>query len=201
MERPLTQDIRSDGVPLDLKDYESKGGYQAARKALKEMEPAAVTETVKASNLRGRGGAGFPTGVKWSFVPMGEDAPRPKYLLCNADEMEPGTFKDRYLLEGNPHQLIEALLVSAYAMQAEVAYIFIRWAYKRAATILQQALAEAREAGYLGRNVLRSGFDLEIRLHASAGRYICGEETGLINALEGRRANPRAKPPFPPVAG
>src|SRR5918912_4466750 len=156
MERPLTQNIRPDAEPLSLREYERAGGYQAVRKALQHMTPAEVTEEIKASNLRGRGGAGFPTGAKWSFVPMGDDAPRPKYLIANADEMEPGTFKDRLLLEGDPHQRLEGMIVSAYATQAEVAYIFLRWAYKKAAELLRKAIAEAYEAGYLGRNILRT---------------------------------------------
>jgi NADH-quinone oxidoreductase subunit F len=139
--------------------------------------------------------------MKWSFVPMGDDAPRPKYLIANADEMEPGTFKDRLLLEGNPHQLLEGMIVSAYAIQADVAYIFLRWAYKDAARLLTQAIAAAYEAGYLGTDILGSGYSLELQLHTSAGRYMCGEETGLLNALEGKRAIPRAKPPFPQVSG
>jgi NADH-quinone oxidoreductase subunit F len=201
MEQPLTQNILPGEEPLDLPAYERVGGYQGVRQALRQMTPAEVTEVVKESNLRGRGGAGFPAGVKWSFVPMGEDAPRPKYLIANADEMEPGTFKDRLLLEGDPHQLLEGMIISAYAMQADVAYIFLRWAYKRAARLLTQAIAEAYDAGYLGRNILGSGYSLELRLHTSAGRYMCGEETGLLNALEGKRAIPRAKPPFPQVSG
>ena len=201
MERPLTKNIRPDQEPLDLPSYERAGGYQAMRKALRSMTPQEVTELVKASNLRGRGGAGFPTGLKWSFVPMGDSAPRPKYLVVNADEMEPGTFKDRLLLEGDPHQLIEGVIISAYAVKAEVAYIFLRGEYRLAARRLAKALAEAYAKGYLGANILQSGFTLELYLHTSAGRYMCGEETGLLNALEGRRANPRAKPPFPPVVG
>src|SRR5919198_1205549 len=201
MERPLTQNIRPGAEPLSLQEYERAGGYQAVRKALQHMTPAEVTEAVKASNLRGRGGAGFPTGQKWSFVPLGDDAPRPKYLIANADEMEPGTFKDRLLLEGDPHQLLEGMIVSAYAIQAEVAYIFLRWAYKRAAYLLTRAIAEAYDAGYLGRNILGTGYSLDLHLHISAGRYICGEETALLNALEGKRATPRAKPPFPQVSG
>jgi NADH-quinone oxidoreductase subunit F len=184
-----------------LKEYEKVGGYQALRKALLNMEPGEVTDEVKKSNLRGRGGAGFPTGMKWSFVPMGDDAPRPKYLAINADEMEPGTFKDRLLLEGDPHQLIEGTIITAYAMQADVAFIFLRWAYKLAEKRLRKALAEAYDNHYLGKNILGSGYDLELYLHVSAGRYMCGEESGLLNALEGRRAQPRAKPPFPPVVG
>ena len=132
---------------------------------------------------------------------MGADAPRPKYLIVNADEMEPGTFKDRLLLEGDPHLVIEGAIISAYAIQAEVGYIFLRWAYKEAERRLRKAIAEAYEAGYLGKNILGSGFDFELHLHVSAGRYMCGEETGLLNSLEGRRATPRAKPPFPQVSG
>ena len=201
MEQPLTKNIRPDQEPFDLPAYERAGGYQAMRKALQGMAPQAVTEVVKASNLRGRGGAGFPTGLKWSFVPMGDSAPRPKYLVVNADEMEPGTFKDRLLMEGDPHQMIEGVIISAYAVQAEVAYIFLRGEYSLAAKRLSKALAEASAKGYLGTNILGSGFNLALYLHTSAGRYMCGEETGLLNALEGRRANPRAKPPFPPVVG
>src|ERR671924_575463 len=201
MERPLTHNIRPGEAPLDVKQYERAGGYQAARKVLDSMAPHEVTELVKEANLRGRGGAGFPAGVKWSFVPMGEDAPRPKYLIANADEMAPGTFKNRLLLEGDPHQLLEGMIVSAYAIQAEVAYIFLRWAYKRAAHLLTRAIAEAYNAGYLGRNILGTAYSLDLHLHISAGRYICGEETALLNALEGKRATPRARPPFPQVSG
>jgi NADH-quinone oxidoreductase subunit F len=201
MEKPLTKNIRPDQEPLDLNGYERAGGYQAARKALKDMTPGEVTEVVKQSNLRGRGGAGFPTGMKWSFVPMGEDAPRPKYLIMNADEMEPGTFKDRILLEGDPHLIVEAMIVSGYAIQADVGYIFLRWAYKESERKLRKAIAEAYEAGYLGKNVLGSGYSFELQVHTSAGRYMCGEETGLLNSLEGKRATPRAKPPFPQVSG
>lgn len=201
MERPLTKNIRPGEEPLDLKAYEQAGGYQATRKALQGMTPPEVTELVKDSNLRGRGGAGFPTAQKWSFVPMGNDAPRRKYLIANADEMEPGTFKDRLLLEGDPHQLLEGMLISAYAIQAEMAYIFLRWEYKVAAERLTKAIAEAYGAGYLGHNILGSGYGLELHLHVSAGRYMCGEETGLLNALEGKRATPRSKPPFPQTSG
>src|SRR5919206_5177934 len=201
MERPLTQHIRPGEEPLSLQEYERAGGYQAVRKALQHMTPADVTDEVKNANLRGRGGAGFPTGQKWSFVPMGDKAPHPKYLIANADEMEPGTFKDRLLLEGDPHQLLEGMIVSAYAIQADIAYIFLRREYTRAARLLTQAIAEAYNAGYLGRNILRTGYSLHLHLHISAGRYICGEETALLNALEGKRATPRAKPPFPQVSG
>jgi NADH-quinone oxidoreductase subunit F len=201
MERPLTKNIRPGEEPLNLAEYEKVGGYQAVRKALLGMSPADVTDEVKKSSLRGRGGAGFPTGAKWSFVPMGNDAPRPKYLAVNADEMEPGTFKDRLLLEGNPHQMIEGAIASAYAIQADVAFIFLRWAYKLAAERLTRAIAEAYDSHYLGKNILGSGYNLDLYLHVSAGRYMAGEETGLLNALEGRRATPRTKPPFPPVVG
>jgi NADH-quinone oxidoreductase subunit F len=200
MERPLTNNIRPGQAPLSLREYEKAGGYQAMRKAL-AMTPQQVQDAVKASNLRGRGGAGFPTGAKWSFVPMGDKAPRPKYLVVNADEMEPGTFKDRLLLEGDPHQIIEGVIISAYAIEATQAFIFVRWAYKLAVKRLEQAIAEAYAAGYLGKNILGSGHNLELRIHGSAGRYICGEETALLNALEGKRATPRAKPPFPQVCG
>lgn len=200
MERPLTEHNKKDGSALSLKEYEKTGGYAALKKALK-MEPKDVTTLVKDSNLRGRGGAGFNTGLKWSFVPMGDDVPRPKYLVVNADEMEPGTFKDRLLLETNPHQMIEGMIISAYAIQASVSFIFLRWAYFEAAKRIEIALAEAYQAGYLGKNIAGTGFDLEMVLHSSAGRYICGEETALLNALEGKRAIPRAKPPFPQTSG
>ena len=201
MEKPLTKNIPSNGdEPLTLEAYEKAGGYQAVRKALK-MAPGDVTTLVKTSGLRGRGGAGFPTGLKWSFVPMGSDAPHPKYLVANADEMEPGTFKDRLLLEGDPHQLIEGMIIAAYAIQADIGYIFLRAEYTVAAQRLRKAIAEAYENHSLGKNILGSGYSLEMYLHVSAGRYMCGEETGLLNALEGKRANPRSKPPFPQVSG
>lgn len=199
-EQPLTKNIRPDREPLDLSAYEGAGGYASVRKAMR-MDPGDITAEVQAANLMGRGGAGFNAGLKWSFVPMGDDAPTPKYLICNADEMEPGTFKDRLLLEGDPHQLIEGMIVSAYAIQASEAYIFLRWAYKTAEKRLRRAISEARDAGYLGQNILNSGYNLQLHLHISAGRYICGEETGLLNSLEGKRATPRAKPPYPQVSG
>ena len=197
---PLTYRVKL-AEPLDLKAYEACDGYVAVRNAVGKIEPAEVTKIVKDSNLRGRGGAGFPTGVKWGLVPMGADAPKNKYLVCNADEMEPGTFKDRLLMEGVPHQLIEAMIVGGYAIQASVGYIFLRGEYVLAAERLNKALAEARAAGYLGDNILGSGWCYDVHVHTGAGRYICGEETALINSLEGRRANPRAKPPFPQIAG
>jgi NADH-quinone oxidoreductase subunit F len=199
-EKPLTKDMKPNGEALTLSEYERAGGYQGIRKALR-MAPKEVTGVVTKSGLRGRGGAGFPTGSKWTFVPIGKDAPHPKYLLANADEMEPGTFKDRYLLEGNPHQLLEGMMIAARAIEADVAYVFLRGEYTLAALRVRRALAEAYAAGYLGRNIFDSGLNLEIYLHISAGRYMCGEETGLLNALEGKRANPRTKPPFPQVSG
>jgi NADH-quinone oxidoreductase subunit F len=198
---PLTKNIREGEAPPDLKSYERAGGYQSLRKALKGMTPQAVQDTVTASNLRGRGGAGFPTGKKWSVVPMGSETRRPKYLIVNADEMEPGSFKDRLLLEGDPHQVIEGAIVASYAVQADVAYIFARYEYRQAASVLSKAIAEAYGAGYLGADILGSGYSLEMHLHASAGRYICGEENGLLDALEGKRPVPRSKPPFPQVCG
>ncbi len=201
MERPLTKNIDSKRGPLDLEGYEKAGGYAAVRKVLADMAPGEVTDLVVAADLKGRGGAGFSAGVKWSFVPMGDDVPRPKYLVCNADEMEPGTFKDRLLMEGDPHQLIEAMILVAYAIQAEVGFIFLRWAYKLSERLLREAMGEARAKGYLGENILGSGFSFDLHIHSSAGRYMCGEETGLLNALEGRRATPRAKPPYPQISG
>src|SRR5574340_1120836 len=201
-DKPLTKNMRQDGSVVDLRDYEQAGGYQAVRKVLLGgMTPKAVTDAVKDANLRGRGGAGFPTAQKWSFVPLGKDAPNPTYLVCNADEMEPGTFKDRLLMERDPHQLIEGMIVSGFAIEADVAYIFLRGEYVQAAERIARAIAEAYDAHYLGRNILGSDYSLELYLHLSGGRYMCGEETGLLNALEGKRANPRSKPPFPPVVG
>lgn len=164
------------------------------------MQPGDVTDLVKKSNLKGRGGAGFNTGLKWSFVPMKGEFEH-KYLVANGDEMEPGTFKDRLLIEGDPHQLIEGMIVTAWAIQADEGFIFIRGEYTYAAEIVKKALAEAYEAGYLGNNILKTGFKFNLHLHTSVGRYICGEETALLNSLEGKRANPRAKPPFPQVSG
>lgn len=199
-ERPLTKDMRSDGEALTLQEYERVGGYQGIRKALR-MAPKEITDMVTKSNLRGRGGAGFPTGSKWSFVPIGKDAPHPKYLIANADEMEPGTFKDRWLMERNPHQFLEGMMIASCAIEADIAYIFLRHEYTLSAERLRLALAEAYASGYLGKKIFGSKMNLELYLHISAGRYMCGEETGLLNALEGKRANPRSKPPYPQVSG
>jgi NADH-quinone oxidoreductase subunit F len=200
MEKPLTGNFRPDKEAVNLAEYARAGGYLGLRKALR-MAPAEVTEVVKRSNLRGRGGAGFPTGMKWSFVPIGKESPHRKYIVANADEMEPGTFKDRALMERDPHQLIEGMIVAAYAIEADIGYIFLRGEYEDAGDCLARAIAEAEAGNYLGRNILGSGYSLEIHLHLSAGRYICGEETALLNALEGKRAHPRTKPPFPQVSG
>src|ERR1017187_1086833 len=178
--------------------YRKHGGYRAAEKALK-MSSADIVEEVKKSGLRGRGGAGFPTGMKWSFLAKPEGVPR--HLVCNADESEPGTFKDRYLMEFIPHLLIEGLLVSSFALNSNATYIYIRGEYAWIVDILNQAIAEAKNNGWLGKNILGSGFDCEIYVHRGAGAYICGEETALIESLEGKRAYPRIKPPFPAVVG
>jgi NADH-quinone oxidoreductase subunit F len=199
MEKPLTQNIRA-GEPMDIGEYEKAGGYQALRKAI-GMQSAEIQKMVKDSNLKGRGGAGFPTGLKWSFIPMGQTARRPKYMVVNADEMEPGTFKDRLLLEGDPNLVIESAIISSYAIEADAAYIFLRWAYKNSAARLEKAIAQAYEKKYLGKNILGSGYNLEMYLHVSAGRYMCGEENGLLNAIEGKRAIPRIKPPYPQNCG
>ncbi len=200
MEQPLTGTLRPDGSPLDITAYEQSGGYRGLQKAL-GIAPQEIQKIVTDASLRGRGGAGFPTGSKWSFVPMGDDAPHPKYLIANADEMEPGTFKDRLILEQNPHEMIEGAIISAYAIQADIAYIFLRDEYTLAAKRLTQAIREAYDAHYLGKRIGGSDYHLEMYLHISAGRYMCGEETGLLNALEGKRANPRSKPPFPQTSG
>lgn len=201
MKTPLTQNIGEGKSPLNLEQYRAKGGYRAVHKALLEMKSGDILQLLQDADLRGRGGAGFPTGMKWSFVPMGEHVRGPKYLVVNADEMEPGTFKDRLLMEGDPHQLIEGIILSAYTIQAEVAYIFIRGEYQLSAELLNKAISECREQGLLGTNIMHSRFNLDIFVHTSAGRYICGEETALLNSLEGKRATPRAKPPFPQVSG
>ncbi len=179
--------------------YRREGGYKSVEKALKQMSPDQVTDEVKKSGLRGRGGAGFPTGMKWGFIAKPEGVPR--HLVCNADESEPGTFKDRFLMEFLPHLLIEGLIVSSYALGSHVTYIYIRGEYAWIIEILENAISEAKSKGFLGNNILDSGFDLEIYVHRGAGAYICGEETALLESLEGKRGNPRIKPPFPAVKG
>lgn len=200
-DKPLTRNIRPEHAPLPIDEYERAGGYQAVRKALKQMSPEEVVGAVKDAGLRGRGGAGFPTGVKWGLTASGEGVPAQKYVVANGDEMEPGTFKDRLLLEGDPHQFIEGMIIAGYANGASVGYAFVRGEYFLAHERLCTAIAEAHKRGYLGKNLFGSGFDFELILHTSAGRYICGEETALISALEGQRAVPRFKPPFPGQSG
>ncbi len=198
--RVLTKniDLATPGPACTYDQYVKNGGYEGAKAALKKT-PQEVQQAVKDSGLRGRGGAGFPTGMKWSFVPM--DFSSQKYLVCNCDEMEPGTFKDRALIYGDPHQLIEGMLIAAYAMQMTKGYIFIRYEYRKGSDRVDQAIAEAEKNGFLGKNILGTGFDFKLETHLSAGRYICGEETALLNSLEGKRANPRSKPPFPQIRG
>ncbi len=179
--------------------YRKHGGYSAAEKALRTLAPDEVTEEVKKSGLRGRGGAGFPTGMKWSFLAKPEGIPR--HLVVNADESEPGTFKDRYLMEFIPHLLIEGIIISSYALGSNASYIYIRGEYAWIVDILEQAIEEAKQNGWLGKNILGKGFDLEIYVQRGAGAYICGEETALLESIEGKRGNPRIKPPFPAVKG
>lgn len=199
--KPLIGRVEEVGDRVALADYESGGGYGGARRALTQMSPEEVIDLVKDSGLKGRGGAGFPTGMKWNFAKGEPLTPGPKYLVCNADEMEPGTFKDRYLMEYNPHILIEGMIIGAFAIQAEIAYIFLRGEYHEPYDQLMKAIGEAKDNGYLGTSVFGTDFDLDLRVHLSGGRYICGEETALLNALEGKRAQPRSKPPFPPASG
>ena len=181
-----------------IESYLSSGGYSALRKAL-GMAPGEITDAVKKSGLRGRGGAGFPAGIKWSFIPP--DSKKPVYLCCNADESEPGSFKDREILERDPHQMIEGIIIACYAIRSHKAYIYIRGEMPYGAKRIQQAIDEAYEHGYLGKNVLLSGFDIDMKLYIGAGAYICGEETGLLESIEGKKGEPRPKPPFPAQVG
>lgn len=183
----------------NIETYESHGGYQAIRKAIPHIPPGTITDMVLQSGLRGRGGAGFPTGKKWSFIP--KDPAMPKYLVCNCDESEPGTFKDRLLIEHDPHQLIEGIILSSYAINSHQAFIYCRGEFYKGFRQLRAAVDEAKKKGYLGKNILGSNFSLEIVVHPGAGAYIAGEETALLNSLEGFRATPRLKPPFPAIAG
>src|SRR5690349_20081054 len=197
MEPLLTANIRdANGFTLDA--YLKRNGYSALKKAL-GMAPDAIIEAVKASGLRGRGGAGFPTGMKWQFVD--KKSPKPKYICCNADESEPGTFKDHVLMERNPHLLFEGCLIGCYAIGAKVAYIYIRGEFFHVQQILEAELAKAYAAGYLGKNIFGSGFDCDVFVHRGAGAYEAGEETALLESLEGKRAQPRNKPPFPALFG
>jgi NADH-quinone oxidoreductase subunit F len=195
---PVLTDIWDADQSWKLSTYEDRGGYGALRKALR-MEPAAIIEAVKDSGLRGRGGAGFPTGMKWSFIP--QDNPRPKYLVVNADESEPGTCKDIPLMMANPHVLVEGVIISSFAIRAHTAFIYIRGEVLHVIRRVQAAVAEAYAAGHLGKDIHGSGYDLDVVVHTGAGAYICGEETALLEGLEGRRGQPRLRPPFPAVAG
>ena len=182
-----------------LATYKSRGGYASWQKVVGGMKPEQLIDEVKASGLRGRGGAGFPTGMKWSFVP--KDNPKPKYLVCNADESEPGTFKDRLLIEDDPHAIIEGTLIAAFAIQSHTAFIYVRGELAFGATRLERAVEEAYQAGYIGKNIFGSGYDLDVIVHRGAGAYICGEETALLSSLEGGRGWPKVKPPFPATHG
>lgn len=195
--RLIFRNVDREGWDPTIGCYLKEGGYEVAKKCL-GMKPGEITEEVKKSGLRGRGGAGFPTGVKWGFIPPTNT--KPVYLICNADESEPGTFKDRYIIHQDPHQLIEGMLISCFAVGANLAYIYIREEFPEGARILEDAILEAHEKGFLGKNIQGSGYDLEIYVHRGAGAYICGEETGLIESLEGKRPYPRIKPPYFPAA-
>lgn len=198
MEKVLLRNIEAkDSHTLAV--YKSRGGYRALEKVLREVTAERVIEEVKASGLRGRGGAGFPTGMKWGFVP--KDSPKPTYVICNADESEPGTFKDRLLIEKDPHAIIEGTIIAAYAIGSRMAFIYIRGELFFGSQVLQRAIDEAVQAGYLGKNILGTGYDLELILHRGAGAYICGEETGLLSSLEGGKGWPKVKPPFPATHG
>ena len=195
--RLIFKNVDRVGWNTSIDCYMADGGYEMLKKAFK-MERSAITNEVKASGLRGRGGAGFPTGVKWGFIPPTNT--KPVYLICNADESEPGTFKDRYILHQDPHQLIEGMTIACFAVNAKLGYIYIREEFPQAAIIVEKAIAEAHAKGFLGKNIQGSGFDCEIYVHRGAGAYICGEETGLIESLEGKRPYPRIKPPYFPAA-
>lgn len=199
MTKVLTSRFHLNGGAQDIEVYKQTGGYEALAKALKDWQPAQIIDEVKKSVLRGRGGAGFPTGMKWSFVP--KESKRPKYVVCNADESEPGTGKDRDLMRYDPHQLIEGMIIAAYALGARDNYIYIRGEYWFIKEILEKAIAQAYQQGYLGENILGSGFTCNLYVHPGAGAYICGEETALLESLEGKRGHPRLKPPFPAVVG
>jgi len=194
----LTTNMHVPGLQ-DIGTAESLGAYRALGKALREHKPADIIEIVKKSGLRGRGGAGFPTGMKWGFVP--KNIGKPIYLCVNADESEPGTFKDRLIIEKDPHQLLEGTIISAYALDCHQAFIYIRGEFSYGAGVLEKAVRQAYERGFLGKNILGSGFDLDLTVHRGAGAYICGEETALLESLEGKRGHPRLKPPFPAVVG
>ena len=201
MERPLTEHIRADRQPLDLAAYERTGGYDALKKAITSLAPGEIVQMVRDARLNGRGGAGFDAGHKWSFLPPVSEVPPPRYVAINGDEMEPGSFKDRLLLESNPHMVIEGAILAGYAVQANIGYIFVRWAYHDAHRAIRRALEECYQAGYLGDHILGSDFGMHIYLHESAGRYVAGEASALLNAIEGERAIPRFRPPHMATLG
>jgi len=198
---PVTKVLMAGIGEANLRDiavYRDRGGYKQLERAFKTMKPADVLDLCEKSGLRGRGGAGFPTGRKWSFLPSND---KPRYLVCNSDEAEPGTFKDHMLLEETPHLVLEGMLLGAYGIGSHHAYIYIRGEFKRGAEIFNETIEQARKAGFVGKNLFGTGYDLEVTVHRGAGAYICGEETALLNSLEGKRGEPRLKPPFPAVAG
>jgi len=197
-EKILTKDFDVKHL-FKIDEYMKKGGYKTLTRVLKELKPEDVMSEVKAAQLRGRGGAGFPAGVKWGFVP--KDVDKPKYLCVNADEGEPGTFKDRYIMTHNPHLLLEGIVMTCFAVGIHTAYIYIRGEYENMAVRLENAISEAEAKGFIGKNILKTGFDLNVTVHRGAGAYICGEETALLESLEGKRGNPRLKPPFPAAVG
>ncbi len=198
-EKILLKNMEQPGYTGSLSDYQKTGGYTALEKVLKGMPQTELIDTIKKSGLRGRGGAGFPTGMKWSFIPKDHSGPR--YLCCNADESEPGTFKDRQLIENDPHQMLEGLIIACYAIGAQTAYVYIRGEFFLGAKIIETAIAEAYTANLLGKKILGSSFSLEVSVHRGAGAYICGEETALLESIEGKRGKPRTKPPFPAIHG
>jgi NADH-quinone oxidoreductase subunit F len=199
MEKKILFKYIDDPNQVDIDTYISHGGYKALEKVLKSMQPAQVIDEVKKSGLRGRGGAGFPAGMKWSFIP--KDSPKPRYLVCNADESEPGTCKDRVLMERDPHGIVEGMAIAAFAIGSHQAYIYIRGEFVYPARMMEQAIASAYGKGMLGKNIFGSGYDLDMAVHTGGGAYICGEETALLNSLEGERGMSRIRPPFPAIEG
>ncbi|MCP4631907.1 MAG: NADH-quinone oxidoreductase subunit NuoF [candidate division Zixibacteria bacterium] len=199
MEKKILTKYIDDPNQVNIDTYLSHGGYKALEKVLKEMKPAEVTEEVKKGGVRGRGGAGFPAGIKWGFIP--KDNPKPRYLVCNGDESEPGTCKDRVLMEGDPHSVVEGMAIASYAIGSHMAFIYIRGEFAYPARMMEKAMDEAYEKGYLGKNILGTGYDLDMIVHTGGGAYICGEESSQLNSIEGERGMSRMRPPFPAVAG
>lgn len=199
MEKKILTKYTDDPNQANIDTYLSRGGYTAFEKALKEMKPDEVTEEVKKSGVRGRGGAGFPAGIKWGFIPRGSTKPR--YLVCNGDESEPGTCKDRVLMEGDPHGVVEGMAIASYAIGSHLAFIYIRGEFAYSARMMEKAIDEAYEKGYLGKNILGTGYDLDMIVHTGGGAYICGEESSQLNSIEGERGMSRMRPPFPAVEG